>query len=245
MITGPAETPSYQPPTEFSVGRTLGDALTVLSQHFVPFIAIAALAGLPSLAYRQLEHTRSGASAWILILLNLVVESLCEAMILYGTFQALRGRPVRIGESIGVGLRYTIPVVIASLAIGVVTGIGFILLIVPGLIALTMFFVTEPAIVVERLGPFDGMGRSIDLTRGYRWPIFGLVFVVTIVSIVVGAIIGATLLHPETLLWYSIAVFVWEALARAYQSVLVAIVYHDLRVLKEGIDLDRIASVFD
>jgi hypothetical protein len=245
MITGPAETPSYQPPTEFSVGRTLGDALTVLSQHVLPFLTIAAIAGVPSLALSLLHETRSPGSAWGLIGLNLVLNALCEAMILFATFQALRGRPVRIGESMAVGLRRVIPVVVASLVIAVIEGLGFVLLVIPGLIALTMFFVAEPAIVVERLGPFDGIGRSIDLTRGYRWPIFGLAFVVGIVSLIVEAVLSATMRNPEMLVGYTLALFVWGTLTRAYISVMVAIVYHDLRVLKEGIDLDRIASVFD
>jgi hypothetical protein len=38
---------------------------------------------------------------------------------------------------------------------------------------------------------------------------------------------------------------VWDALMGAYQSIVVAVAYHDLRVVKEGVDIEHIASVFD
>lgn len=243
MISGAGAPPAYTPPTEFRVGEIFGKSFNVLALHFVPFIAISALAGLPSLLF-ALQPKPSSGQSWLQLTVDLVLSSVCEAMILYATFQALRGRAVRIGESMAIGLRRFVPVVIASLAAAVAEGVGLLLLVVPGLIAMVMFAVAEPAIVVERLGPFEGLSRSIELTRGYRWSIFGLLFVVGLVEAVVGAIVGVTL-RPGFLAWYTIAIYVVGTLGRAYLSVLVAIVYHDLRVLKEGIDLDQIAAVFD
>jgi hypothetical protein len=48
------------------------------------------------------------------------------------------------------------------------------LLIVPGLILMVIWSVAVPAKVVEKIGVFDAFTRSRDLTRGRRWPIFGL-----------------------------------------------------------------------
>jgi hypothetical protein len=38
---------------------------------------------------------------------------------------------------------------------------------------------------------------------------------------------------------------VWEVLSGSYTSVYAAILYHDLRAVREGIGIDEIASVFD
>ncbi len=227
------------------MGGILGRALDVLSQHFLPFVAISAIAVVPSLVYSALASKPSTANTWLLLGINIIVSAVCDAMIVYAAFQALRGRPVRIGESMAVGVRRLGPVLVASIVTGLVQTLGLFLLVVPGLIAMVMFFVTEPACVVERLGPFDSIGRSVDLTRGYRWAIFGLAFVVGLVGLIVSTILIATLRHPSSLLFFTIATYVWNTLTTAYMAVLVAIVYHDLRVLKEGIDLDRIAAVFD
>jgi hypothetical protein len=245
VVSGPSGASDYYRPTEFRVGRALERAIEVLFGNFVPFIAISALSTVPLVLYQWLAANGSAAAVWIQLSLSLVLSAICQAMILYATFQALRGRPVRIGESLGQGLRRAFPVFVASVVSGLIVVLGFICLIVPGLIALTMFYVTEPACVVERLGPIDSIGRSIDLTRGYRWPVFGAAFVVGIIDSIASGTIGVMLNHPETIAIYLAVIYGWSTLARAYQSVLVAIIYHDLRVVKEGIDLDRIASVFD
>jgi hypothetical protein len=38
---------------------------------------------------------------------------------------------------------------------------------------------------------------------------------------------------------------IWAALYGAYNAIAVVMTYHDLRVAKEGIDIEQIASVFD
>jgi hypothetical protein len=42
-----------------------------------------------------------------------------------------------------------------------------------------------------------------------------------------------------------LAEWVWEVLSGSYTSVYAAILYHDLRAVREGIGIDEIASVFD
>ena len=76
------------------------------------------------------------------------------------------------------------PVELATLALdvvvdvafvtGVMVGIGFVLLVVPGLILACMFFVAVPVAVVERPGVFEALARSGRLTRGHRVPILGV-----------------------------------------------------------------------
>ena len=39
--------------------------------------------------------------------------------------------------------------------------------------------------------------------------------------------------------------FLWAALVAAYWNCVLIMTYHDLRVVKEGVDIDQIAAVFD
>lgn len=65
-----------------------------------------------------------------------------------------------------------------SLLAGVGIGIGFVLLIVPGLVLMVIWSVVAPVTVLERPGVFAAFGRSRDLVRGNGWQVFGvLVFV--------------------------------------------------------------------
>jgi hypothetical protein len=81
--------------------------------------------------------------------------------------------------------------VVASIVIGFAIGIGFILLIVPGCILLTIWAVIAPAIVIEHRKTFDAAGRSRELVKGNGWPVFGTVIVAALITVVVSSILAA------------------------------------------------------
>jgi hypothetical protein len=101
----------------------------------------------------------------------------------------------RRDSSVGDLVRATAPVVLpligAGLLAGLAIGIGLILLLVPGLILLTIWAVIAPAIVVERTGVIEAFGRSRELVRGNGWQVFGVIFTVFVITIVVGIVLGA------------------------------------------------------
>ncbi len=76
-----------------------------------------------------------------------------------------------------------------ALAVGVLTLIGLALVIVPGLIALTVWAVAAPVVVLERPAGFKAMRRSRELVAGYGWPVFGVILVLNLAVAVVAAAI--------------------------------------------------------
>ena len=71
----------------------------------------------------------------------------------------------------------------ASILLSLAVGIGFVLLIVPGIIFGLMFMFT-PFVVIEReLGPIEAMNESSRLTRGYKWPLFGFVLMLVLINL--------------------------------------------------------------
>jgi hypothetical protein len=246
MTSGTTPAYEYYHPPQVRVGDSLSRAITVLVGNFPAFILISALATLPAFAYQWAVLKNASTVNHLLgTALSFVLSALCEAMILYAAFQSLRGRPVRPLESMARGLQRFAPVAGASLLVGLATSLGMILLIVPGLIVMTITLVTLPACVVERLGPIESIQRSSELTRGHRWPLFGAMFAVAIVTLIFNAVIAAALRGPDLAIALFVAAFVWATLVQAYQTVLIAILYHDLRVVKDGIDLEHVAGIFD
>jgi hypothetical protein len=108
-----------------------------------------------------------------------------------------------------------------------------------------MWFVAVAACVVERRGPFAAMGRSNQLTKGHRWRIFGLLLLLVLVNLLASFLIGLILRPLGSTIISFIVNLAWSAIWGAYCAVSVAVSYHDLRVAKEGIDIEQIASVFD
>ena len=80
-----------------------------------------------------------------------------------------------------------------AIVAGIAISIGFVLLVIPGLILLTIWAVAAPVMVIEHPGVFTALGRSRELVRGYGWQVFGTIVLVALIEIavyIVFALIG-------------------------------------------------------
>lgn len=247
------------------IGDIFGRAFGVLSRHFLAFTLLAAVAAVPAALITMLSSPSSTSWAAQLaaggqinfaalitaVLLGIggallwsVLAVVAQAMILYGAFQDMRGKPVDIVESAKKGLSRFWPIIGLGTSVGLTVAFGFVLLFVPGLIFATMYYVALPACVVEKTGPLASMSRSAALTKGHRWKVFGLYLVLAIVGIIANLVVskvfvvfGGPILAAATVIWGS--------LFGAYRSITVTVLYHDLRATREGIDVEQMAAVFD
>jgi hypothetical protein len=78
-----------------------------------------------------------------------------------------------------------------SIVVGVVVVLGFIALVIPGIVLAIMFALAFPVLLLENKGVFDSMGRSRELV-GHRWlKTFATFLVLAIIVSVASAIVGA------------------------------------------------------
>lgn len=79
-----------------------------------------------------------------------------------------------------IGALRTLPygrLIAADLLVVAITAAGFVLLVVPGLVAFTLLALTGPMITLENLRPVAAMRRSAQLARRHFWLVFLLVVV--------------------------------------------------------------------
>jgi hypothetical protein len=116
--------------------------------------------------------------AIIALLLSLVAGTLFTGMVVELVSDIQDGRR---DHSPGELLRSATPVLGPLILVGIVAGIGiligFLLIIVPGLILITIWSVAAPVVVLERPGVFPALGRSRELVSGNGWQVFGVIFV--------------------------------------------------------------------
>ncbi|HTO63381.1 MAG TPA: hypothetical protein VMM15_19230 [Bradyrhizobium sp.] len=235
------------------VGDVLSKAFSVFGNRLVSFLLLALVPLIPLLAVgfstpagsqllgltAQRVVTWGGLSGALAFVLGLVAQ----AMILYGAFQEMAGRSFSVAQSFGVGLARLLPLCCVAFLSALFTGVAFLLLFVPGVIVLCMLYVAIPVCVIERPGIFASLDRSATLTKGSRWQIFGLLVLTSIVSGIAQFVLEKVL--GVATIWGTLFNFGWQVVATSFNAVLVAVVYRELRMTKEGMDIDNLANVFD
>jgi hypothetical protein len=169
-------------------------------------------------------------------------------------------RPTSVAESFASikGRIFYLSLIMIGVGIGI--SVGFILLIVPGIILALMWALTIPVAVLEDKGLRDSVSRSAELTKGSRGRIFviGVLFLILIYTIFVlwempiFILIGVfTRGHnpAEFPVWSQIAFpigsFLTQCLVSPLLTIALSLVYYDQRVRKEGFDIELMMSTLD
>lgn len=231
---------------EFRVGDVFGRSFEVFTRHFILFFVLTLVPSVPLLVLPFIPP-EAFASTFVIglagFLLVFVCGMLASAAVTYGVVQDLRGRPFTFSESLAVALRRLLPLLGVSFCFGFMAMLGMILLVIPAFIVMCVYYIAPQACVVERKGVFASLSRSAALTKGHRWRILGIVIVLMLVNIAVGYVLGLVLAGLSTLA--ALVTGAWQVLAGAFSAVLGAVLYFQLRSVKEGFELDQIVSVFD
>jgi uncharacterized membrane protein len=118
---------------------------------------------------------------------------------------------------------------------------------------MAMLAVSIPAAVEERPGVMAALNRSSHLTEGNRWQVFAVLFLLGLISaglsLFLIPLLGGTEAasaardgsSPVALIISELVGLVPTGLSATASAVM----YYRLRSLKEGIDVEEIASVFD
>ena len=114
---------------------------------------------------------------------------------------------------------------------------------------LPLMMVTAPAIVIEDLGPIAGPKRAFDLARRRYWPCVGVWVLAFIVEIVVNAALGLlpTLISgitpgPVAPIVAAAGTVFAAFITKPFMVAVAVLLYLDLRVRTEGLDLELDAA---
>jgi hypothetical protein len=235
----------------FSIGAVLSLTWKTFSKNLVVFLGLAVLIFALELVaeygiYAQMPGISQGYLGFLQILTAMVVYQWLGGAAAYGVYQALKGNKAYLGESLLRGTARLVPLILLGIISSLGVFLGFILLVIPGVILMCIWAVDVPACVVERLGANESLLRSGKLTEGCRLKIFGLFSIVTIASTAVT--ITVTFLMPSAVAGSGILSYI-PRLADlpivAFSLVMYSVIYYELRRVKEGATIDTLANVFD
>ena len=145
----------------------------------------------------------------------------------YFKTDALRAVWKRLGTALAVTFAY-----------GLMVGVGTVLLIIPGIYFATKYFAAMAAAMVEGKKFSPAMERSAELTNGSKrrlLNIFGLTLIIYIfLAAAAGGIAGSFASGPVA----AVIMRLFLAITNPFLFTLVTLVYFDLRIRREGLDLD-------
>jgi hypothetical protein len=216
----------------------------------------------PTFSSQQLQNL-SGAFALAglgaLILLPFSIGAVTRAV----TDVAL-GRPATLGSVLRETLARYFPLlgfialVFLIFAVWVIVfAIGIVLLVLPGLAVFcggvylaVRWSLSVAAMMAEDIGPIASMSRSWSLVRGQWWRTFGIILIVLIMRSIIGAalgflfgiIAGVATTGDVQLAVVAVGSTLLGAIISPLVTIAIVLLYFDLRVRKEGLDLDQLAQ---
>ncbi|MEM1374504.1 MAG: hypothetical protein AAGF78_09005 [Pseudomonadota bacterium] len=262
------DTSTAMPKSPLGVGKIISESFSILFSNivkvmilgfvgaFLGYLLTGLLVGFDTAA-GQVDPVAAQdiggmfAGLGVSFVITIIIYSLITAMIIQLAYDAKLGRSNSLGEYFSGAIGPLIPVIILSVVVTIAMMIGMMALIIPGLWAYAVFYVFVPAAVIEKTG-FNSLGRSVALTKEYRWPIVGLFIVMGIIAGILSAIpgfIGGFLLATAggggSLIAFGVLMSVINAFAYGLSAIAVALTYARLREIKEGVAVDQIAAVFE
>lgn len=126
--------------------------------------------------------------------------------------------------------------------------VGYIFLIIPGIFLYIRLVLAPVTVILEATGPFNAIERSWRLTKGNWWRIFWLLLLTSITVFIVNAIvtviasIAAHFAGPAGWIVAGLGTSGGLIIVAPFTTIVLVLVYFDLRIRKEGFDLAVMAE---
>lgn len=238
---------------KLSIGRVVSETFGIIGRNLVSVgvvalvIAAAVVLLTQGVALVADEDTpgsliAAGAGA---LLIAIVVRTIATGGITHVAVSDQNGQRVSVGPAFATGLRLALPLLGLGLVVGLCVGLASILLVVPGLMLAMRWLVAVPARVVECPSLGSSLARSIVLTAGSRWRLFGLAVVLGVLSLVVQGVVVAVakVMGGEGILVLLLQI-IGGTVTTSISATGVAVCYMELRRIREGATPGQLASVF-
>jgi hypothetical protein len=221
---------------KLDTGRVFERIFEIYREQFTLLVPAALILFIPVAILNGLVQTGGGAlAALATAAISLIASYWYQGMVVEAVVDILDGRRDHtvgslfssvspfIGTLIGAGILATIIIVI-----------GFILIIVPGLIALTFLAVVAPAVVIDRAGVTGALTRSRELVSGQAWRVFGVIVVLFLITAVIGGILSAIggSASDDSFAGYAVADLIVRVLLGPLTAIAATVIYVELRRIK-------------
>lgn len=195
----------YQPPRRHAhdliqpfsgAGELIGSTLSLCKNNFWLITKIVFVIMAPFEVFRVLSQHRINEDPQLaigLFALQIFSNVLVAPALFYALVKVMEtGIAPGINEAYRWGFTRIPKLALAAFVSWVLTALGLMLCVIPGIFVTLLLYVVFPVAVFEKVSAFDSLRRSYELTEGRRWTILAASLVLWIVLMMI-AIPGAFL----------------------------------------------------
>ncbi len=248
---------AYASEEKIDIGRVVQRGFQSIGGHALAVVGLALLlVSLPQfLVYSMFPREPAAITAgyflsfsyWLPLIVSVISGFILQATLVRMAILDLSGRQPDVGKSLVAALKLLLPMIGLAILSTIIVGLGFLLLIVPGIIAYIMLIVTVPVLVEERAGVIGSMKRSAELTKGSRLRIF-LLLILFFVAYLAITFVATFLLGFGFSDALTVGIVVQSATAGATAllvAAMLASLYVELRTVREGATPEGLAAIFE
>ncbi len=207
----------------------IGEAWQMYKAHAKHLLAIAFVIYLIAAIISAVLGLLGRTGLYLALLVSILALFLLQATLVKAVQDVRDGRAdLSISETVNQATPYLPRVIGAGFLAAIAIGIGFVLIIVPGLILITLWAVFVPVIVIEGSGALASFGRSRELVRGRAWHVFGTLVLVWIILFVFDILLGVIFSFVPYAVRSGLASVISGTLVAPFIALVVTLMYYRL-----------------
>jgi len=243
-----------------TTGMILDRSFRLYVQNFSLMIGLTAIVQLPILLFTvgtpflQRDNAAIGLLAAFGTLIAAVISGLIvtpwvTASATKAVSERFLGNQIAVMPALKFGSQFIGRLILIQIVVSLIVFVGMMLCVIPGIIWALSYSLVIPVAVLENSTSGSVIRqRSWDLVKGNRWKVFGVVAVIVVAQILLslsgtffiqlfygnvsttGQALGALISSVAGLLTFPL------------QPIAVTLLYYDLRIRKEGFDLEMLSQ---
>lgn len=163
--------------------------------------------------------------AFLVGIIAMILELFAHGMTVGMAKEAIDTGSTSLNNGINIAISRFVPLLVAAIIVSIIVTIGFMLLIIPGLIAAFLFMFTFVAIVVDNMGAVEAMKKSIEVIKSRLSDAIILFIVLIVVGVIF--IIANMILNVIPLLGQLLGMILMGIFG-GYISVVIVMAYREL-----------------
>src|SRR6185295_11634853 len=187
------------------------------------------------------------ATAFLTLISYIIITPLVNGATTKAISERYLGNEITIKAAFREAWQHVGTLLLTQLTVSLIVIAGFFLLFVPGILWSLSYALVAPVAVLEDTNPEETRHRSWNLVKGNRGKVFAVMFVIVCLTYLalfgIGFVVGASLNTESdagTLISNVMQTLISILIAPLY-SIAVTLLYYDMRIRKEGFDLEMLS----